>query len=61
MKSYAPALLAAGLMLLARGMIGHWPAALVGALLGMLALWKWIQELEVDSDASRHHGSEGDE
>ena len=44
--SYAPALLAAGTMLIAWGMISHWSIAAVGLLLSGVALWKWIQELE---------------
>jgi hypothetical protein len=44
--SYAPALLAGGLMLLVWGVIGHWPAALGGIALSGGAVYRWISELK---------------
>ncbi len=43
--SFAPALLAAGLMLIVWGAIGYWPVTLGGVALSGLAIYRWIVEL----------------
>jgi hypothetical protein len=51
--SYAPALLAAGLMLVAWGVISYWPVAVSGLLLSVVALWKWIREVQTQGEHTK--------
>ncbi|MCZ6535215.1 MAG: cytochrome c oxidase subunit I [Dehalococcoidia bacterium] len=55
--SYYPVLLAAGLTLIAGGLVSHLAVSVIGGILALFSIYSWALEPATDPDAHRDHGA----